>query len=342
MTSSLPSPAASSAYLVRDALDVDTTDADNVRLLARLSDGDATLRRLAVLDVAELEDDAWLPLLVERLRTDTDADVRRTAAERLSGWETDEVVESLCDALHDNDEATRAAAADSLSALKQADPGRALVRRLLAEHDTFARAALLRALRELRLPESAAPALGALEDSVATVRREAVAVLGWLRHTDALPALATLVRSDPSPEVRKAAAGALGFAADDSIQHTLIAALNDVEWQVREEAAATLGKLRLVAARDALALALDDEYWQVTLQSARALGRLKLAASTAAISALLTFPISNVRKEAALALGEIGDVTALAVLEAALGDADPEVRKAARIAIAQIGAAPHA
>ncbi|AKC71248.1 HEAT repeat domain-containing protein [Pandoraea oxalativorans] len=330
MTSSLAS---------RDALDFDTADASNAGLRARLSHDDATVRRLAVLDAAELEDDAWLPLLVERLRHDPDAHVRRTAAERLAGWETDEVVAALCDALHDADEPTRAGAAESLSALKQADLGATLVQRLHAEPDPFARTALLRGLRELRLPQSAPPALDALHDASPAVRREAVSVLGWLRHAAALPVLAALVRTDPAPEVRKAAAGALGFAADDSVQNTLIAALQDEAWQVREEAAATLGKLRLTAARDALVFALDDDYWQVTLQAARALGRLKHPASIASVSALLTFPISNVRKEAALALGEIGDVEALPVLEAALADADPEVRKAARIAIAQIGAA---
>ncbi|WP_061164888.1 HEAT repeat domain-containing protein [Caballeronia temeraria] len=306
-------------------------------LAARFANADATVRRLAVIDAADLEDEAWLPLLADALRRDTNADVRRTAAQRLGAWDTDEAVDALCAALVDADIGTREAAADSLTALKDPIAGERLLPHLDdANADAFTRAALLRALRELRLQQAAEPALAALSDTSASVRREAIGVLGWLRHAHALPHLKQLARTDESTQVRHAAVGALGFATDESVLETLTQALSDEEWRVREEAAATLGKLRLGAARHALESALADDYWQVTLQAARALGRLRDVASTHAVAELLTFPISNVRKEAALALGELGDTEALAVLDAALGDGDPEVRKAARIAIAQI------
>jgi len=296
---------------------------------------DPAVRRLAVIDAAESDDEVFLPLLVRALRQDVDADVRRTAAEYLAAWETPDAIDALCDALNDPDPGTREAAGDSLSALKQPDLGLRLLPRL-AGATTFARTALLRALRELRLVDSAGPAHAALADPAATVRREAIGVLGWLRHAPALPSLARLVRDDGDTEVRRAAVGALGFAADDGVLPTLLHALGDKHWQVREEAAATLGKLRRVAARVALETALGDDYWQVTLQAARALGRLGDPASAGAVAGLLTYPLSNVRKEAALALGEVGGIAELAVLEAALQDGDPEVRKSARIAIAQI------
>ncbi|BBU29952.1 hypothetical protein BTHE68_36860 [Burkholderia sp. THE68] len=307
-------------------------------LAARFTDADAAVRRLAVIEAADLEEEAWLPAIADALRHDADAAVRRTAAQRLGAWDTDEAVDALCAALADSDTGTREASADSLSALKDPVAGERLLPHLAsASANAFTRAALLRALRELRLPKAAQPALAALSDAAPLVRREAVGVLGWLRHASALPQLTQLARADTSVDVRHAAVGALGFATDDSVLDTLKHALSDDEWRVREEAAATLGKLRLVAARDALERALADDYWQVTLQAARALGRLRDVASTHAVAELLTFPISNVRKEAALALGELGNRDALDVLEAALGDGDPEVRKAARIAIAQIG-----
>ncbi|GJH19203.1 HEAT repeat domain-containing protein [Caballeronia novacaledonica] len=309
-------------------------------LFDRLAHDDAAVRRLAVIEAADLEDETWLPSLAHALRHDANADVRRTAAQRLGAWDTNEAVDALCAALTDSDAGTRDAAAESLTALKDPAVGERLLPHLAdadADADAFKRAALLRALRELRLPDAAAPALTALSDASPLVRREAVGVLGWLRHTHALERLTQLAHNDTSADVRHAAVGALGFATDDSVLATLTHALSDEAWRVREEAAATLGKLRLAAARDALERALADEYWQVTLQAARTLGRLRDVASTHAVSALLTFPISNVRKEAALALGELGNADALAVLEAALGDGDPEVRKAVRIAIAQIG-----
>lgn len=302
----------------------------------RLQSPDAAVRRLALIDAAESEDDACVPLLIHALRHDTDAGVRRTAAEALGAWELPDAVDALCDGLHDGDTSVRTAAADSLAGLKQSDLGLRLLARL-DDPDTEVRTALLRALRELRLPQSAAPAQQQLSHASAAVRREAVGVLGWLRHAPALPGLAALAQRDPEPEVRRAAVGALAFAVDDSVLPTLVDALLDNDWQVREEAAATLGKLHLIAARIALEAALDDTYWQVALQAARALGRLGQSQSAHAVATLLTYPISNVRKEAALALGEIGTPADLIVLEASLQDDDPEVRKAARIAIAQIG-----
>jgi HEAT repeat protein len=314
------------------------TDADDAALAARFTHGDAAVRRLAVIEAAELEDEAWLPALVHALRHDTDADVRRTAAQRLGAWESAEVVDALCQTVRDTtlDSASRQAAAESLTALKSPAAGARILHHF-ADADTFARAALLRALRELRLPQAARTARDALSDASSDVRREAVGVLGWLRDEAALPLLSALARDDEDAEVRHAAVGALGFAPDDSVLNTLRHALNDDDWRVREEAAATLGKLRLPAARTALEEALEDDYWQVTLQAARALGRVRDVDSTHAVAALLIYPISNVRKEAALALGELGNTDALAVLQAALADGDPEVRKAARIAIAQIG-----
>lgn len=316
------------------------TDSDDAALAARLANADPAVRRLAVIEAAELEDEAWLPALIHALRHDADAAVQRTAAERLGAWESADVVDALCEAIRDArlDANARDAAADSLTALKDTAAGARVLHHLThAYADPYARAALLRGVRELRLPAAATPALEALADASANVRREAVGVLGWLRHVQALPRLALLARDDASPEVRHAAIGALGFATDDTVLDTLTSALHDGEWRVREEAAATLGKLRLSSARAALEGALADDYWQVTLQATRALGRLRDATSTLAVAELLTYPVSNVRKEAALALGELGGIDALPVLEAALKDGDPEVRKAARIAIAQIG-----
>jgi len=209
----------------------------------------------------------------------------------------------------------------------------------IASTDSFVRAAALRGVRELRVPASFAPALDALGDADPQVRREAVAVLGYLKRAEALPALTSIASADPAPEVRRAAAGALGYAAATSDQQAvlaaLLAALTDAEWQVREEAATTLGKIRHQAAAPALIAALDDAYWQVRLRAARSLGRLRSHDALPGLIATLTHTISNLRKEAALALGEIASPLALPALHQAAGDPDPEVRKSVRLAIQQ-------
>jgi HEAT repeat protein len=215
---------------------------------------------------------------------------------------------------------------------------------LAEDADTFVRASGLRALRELRVAAAAGPAHASLAHAGTTVRREAIGVLGWLKHTPALPALARLSTADPDAEVRRAATGALGLAdvapdADRRIaRDALLSALRDDAWPVREEAAATLCKLRLDD--PALAASLTDPYWQVRLRAARALGQLKVAAAIAPLGTALTHAISNLRKEAAIALGEIGDVRALTLLETAEADTDPEVRKLSRIAISRLRQAP--
>jgi HEAT repeat protein len=63
------------------------------------------------------------------------------------------------------------------------------------------------------------------------VRREAVAVLGYLKRGEALPALMQLATHAPAREVRRAAAGALGLAGDHSVLPALLTLLTDSMWQ---------------------------------------------------------------------------------------------------------------
>ncbi|NLP63329.1 HEAT repeat domain-containing protein [Paraburkholderia sacchari] len=305
--------------------------------LTRLAAADAAVRRIAVLDLADLEDSSLVAPLIAALRDDPSPEVRREAAFVLASWEQEDVVEALCATLLDADTGVREAAQQALAELKEPGSARVL-RRWAARPEPFARRAALRGLRELRDAAAFEPALAALADADADVRLEAVAVLGWLKDRRAVAPLAALATADAHGAVRRAAVGALGFAAvnETDAGAALLNALADADWQVREEAATTLGKLRLPAARDALIHALDDDYWQVRLRAARALGRVGDAHAAPAVSALLAHPISNLRKEAALALSELPSATSLAPLQAALDDRDPEVRKAVRIALQQL------
>lgn len=315
-------------------------DPEAAQLLPRLASPDAAVRRIALLALSDLEDETVLPPIVATLRDDAAPEVRAEAAHVLGAWERDDVVEALCFALLDADAAVRDAAALSLSQLKDVRSGPILVH-WSGHGEPFVRAAVLRALRELRYAGAREPALAALHAPEAAVRLEAVSVLGWLKDRSALGPLTALVTCDSHAEVRRAATGALGLAsaADAQTVDALLSALRDDAWQVREAAATTLGKLAAANACNALLAALDDAYWQVRLQAVRALGRLRDVRAVEPVAGLLTHAISNLRKEAALALGELGDTQARPALEAAATDADPEVRKAARIALAQIDGA---
>jgi HEAT repeat protein len=317
--------------------DPDSLDPEAAELLPRLASADAAVRRIALLALADLEDEAVLGPIVAALRTDVSSDVRAQAAEVLGAWERADAVEALCEALADGAENVRDAAAQSLSNLKDPESG-PLLAPWTTHRDPFVRQAALRGLRELRYAGALEPALAALAASEDVVRLEAVSVLGWLKSEQALGPLTAVAAQDPNAAVRRAAIGALGVGAaatEDTIA-ALLGALPDAAWQVREEAATTLGKLRVQSARDALIAMLNDDYWQVRLQAVRALGKLGDATASAAIAALLIHAISNLRKEAALSLGELGDAASLPALQAAATDPDPEVRKAARIALTQI------
>jgi HEAT repeat protein len=320
---------------------LDTLLQDQPALRERLRDRDPAVRRIALLDLADQEDERLLPWLLHLL-LDESATVRAEAARRLAAWEHADGVRALVAALDDAEAEVAEAAAGSLAELKDPASG-PWVLPALAHARPFVRARALRSLRELRLPAGLAPALELLGDDEAEVRREAVGVVGWLKPRAALPRLAALARQDPAPEVRRAAVAALGFveAPEAGVLAALRAALEDDAWGVREEAATTLAKLGWADALPALLRALSDASWQVSLRAARAIGRLRDAAGAAwpALAELLAHPLANVRKEAVIALGELRRPEALPALERAGQDADPDVRKLARLAIETIGRA---
>jgi HEAT repeat protein len=311
---------------------------DMTQLQQRLASEDAGVRRLAVLEFEDSGEETWLHHIVAVLRDDPDPELRAEAARVLAGWGGDDVVDALSRALRD-EPPVRTAAASSLAELKDARAASGLIP-YAADPDAFVCASALRGLKELRLSAAALPATAALSHTDAAVRREAVGVLGWLKHTAALPQLARVAATDPDAEVRRAAAGALGLAAPESeaALTALRAALRDSAWAVREEAATTLGKFHdtdgVIA--EALRVAMADDYWQVRLRAARSLGRLRDALAVPLLIEALVHPAGNLRREAAIALGDVGDPRATAALEAASADPDPEVRKAARLALQRL------
>ena len=93
---------------------ITTQDTIAAQLHARLTDTDPEIRRIALMDLVDSEDEALaVPLLIAALK-DADGNVRAEAAAALEGFESEEVVTALLDILTDSDPKVCAAAALSL------------------------------------------------------------------------------------------------------------------------------------------------------------------------------------------------------------------------------------
>ena len=174
-----------------------------------------------------------------------------------------------------------------------------------------------------------------LKDSGPDVRRAAAMALGHL-----LPAAATeglrAALEDSDRHVRRAAAEALGKHPTASAAEGLLAALEDPDSDVRESAAMVLGKRPLTAAvAEGLLAALEDSDRHVRRAAAKALREHPTAAATEGLLAALEDPDSEVRESAAMALGEHPTASAAEGLLAALEDPDSEVRESAAMALGE-------
>lgn len=202
---------------------------------------------------------------------------RARAAVRLGYLGSEEAVPALLHALGDDQLDVRLAAAQALVQMRHAPavlpvlralalPGRWPLQRateLVAGFGDLA-AAPLRDLLRVRpgTPEpstsEAAVALNVL--GLLREREAATEILGWLDRSD--------------PELRVAAARALGGMADPAAVPALARALRDETWEVRSMAAKALGQSGTPAAVAPLQSALSDAAWWVRFNAAQALASL--------------------------------------------------------------------
>ncbi|WP_234085100.1 HEAT repeat domain-containing protein, partial [Azonexus sp. R2A61] len=122
-----------------------------------LAADDATVRRVALLQIADFADEYPVPFVAAS--RDPDAGVRLEAARALEATADGEAVAALGALLTDADPEVAAAAAVSLGEILDPAAAPALLD-LLAVADGAARVPVLAGLRRLRAPAALAPALG--------------------------------------------------------------------------------------------------------------------------------------------------------------------------------------
>jgi HEAT repeat protein/beta-lactamase regulating signal transducer with metallopeptidase domain len=182
--------------------------------------------------------------------------------------------------------------------------------------------------------------IGALGDSVASVREDAAYALGRLDARAGVTGLVARLARDPDAGVRKMAAWALAqIGSRDAIPALGAGAQGDAAESVRAMAVWALGQLDDATAIPALTAALADKSAEVRGRAAWAMGTIGPRSAPQALVAALRDADAPVRVRAAWALGRIADDAAVPVLSAALKDADAEVRKAAFWALGQMGEA---
>ena len=301
----------------------------------RLTSNDPDIRRLAILNAIELDEQEALAIIIAGFQ-DVNSDVRAEAARAIAEIPGEHMLLPLLKLLEDGNQDVRNVAADTLAECNQEGLLK-LYEEWLGRDNPFVKASVLRAIKPLRIPSAAVYALNGLHDPSEHVRLESVGVLGYLQDPSYLPYLANAASADENADVRRTAMGALGYSLCPETLSAVIQGLEDEAWQVREEAAATIAKLKAVEAGNQLMQVISAEpYWQVIAKILVALGKIKSKEAVEEVGNMLFHSVSNVRKEAAICLGEIGDPRAIGSLREALMDRDPDVKKLAAWAIAKI------
>lgn len=175
-----------------------------------------------------------------------------------------------------------------------------------------------------------------LDSGRATERLRAVELLGLFQPVlgdRATELLRKLLAGSADPEVKAAAAVALGRSRDRQSVESLIAALKAKAPQLRLAAARALGQIGDFSASEALLEATRDE--EAAVRQA-ALDALKgLGISVERLSEDLSSTNPEARLSAIWMMARLGEMRAMPHLTSALEDKDPRVRAAAARALAQ-------
>lgn len=173
------------------------------------SSGDSASRDVMTWVHHRAVDATAVPVLREAL-ADADACVRRLAAPLLGRIHDRSALQAMLAALAAPEATVREMGALALGFASDTTSVAPLERRLRDDASPRVRATVAWALGEIERPESARVLIDALRDTDALVRQSAAHALGEIENAIAIPALTELLKSDRDPEVRRAAAVALG------------------------------------------------------------------------------------------------------------------------------------
>lgn len=250
-----------------------------------LSDPDRATRYRAIYSAAQVDDPRAGQLLVERLNTDSDREIRALAAKLLLSITQFDPLPALLEALkHDRHATVRRAIVETLGHRQRTEAAvtQALTTALY-DKSKMVRQAAIQSLQMLDVVEALPELIGVLlGDKNSQVRCDAAHTLELIGDVEAIPALGEALEADSSRQVRWAAATALGVIGDEQAINPLKKAmLHDSESTVRYAAAQALGSLFEVEPSAALVRSfirvLDDDdtkVWHIAAENLWSKGEL--------------------------------------------------------------------
>lgn len=272
----------------------------------------------------EEQDPAIIAALIDRLK-DSDAGVRRAAANSLGNLKSTRAVLPLIDVLDDKDKEVRSSAVQALGNLQDA---RAVTPLLGLIRDPYVgvRQSVLEALSNFEHEDiPAEPVIKALSDANEDVRHKATHLLGNIRDRAATSALINATK-DQSPEVRASALEALAEMKDGSAVPAMLNALKDESPDVRHQAVHALSNMHAAVPEATMIALVGDPSADVRQAVLEMIRERPFTGAVAAVAKLVDDPNGDVRIEAVSTLGEIRDPAARRALQSALNSKDAKVR----------------
>jgi HEAT repeat protein len=309
------------AYLPRPVL---------TRLIGRLADQDADVRRVAVAALDGREGSRVTEALLGCL-ADQDGSVRHAAASALGHRQDPALTEVLLDCLADQDGSVRHAAASALG--HRQDP--ALTEALLAHltgQDQHVRYGAVEALADREGPEVTEALLARLSDQDRSVRHAAASALGHRQDPALTEALLARLADQPK-HVRVAAMRALASRQDPQVTEALLGCLTDQDADVRRVAVEALAGPHDPRATEALLGCLADQDKEVRHSAVRALDGREGSRVTEALLDCLADQDEDVQDRAMQTLANRQDPAVTGVLLLRLIDQNGAVRDTAMVAL---------
>jgi HEAT repeat protein len=257
---------------------------------------------------------------VERDLSSSDVTARRSAARALVSLGPERGGALSLAAMADADDEVRLAGAQAAIAFRVAGATDAASSWLNASNARLRREAC-EVARALPSSRTIAPLARSLGDPDPEVRAAAADALGHQRSPEAVaPLLGRL--DDSTPSVRIEIVTALAQLGDSRAVVPLVGKVEDSAADVRQAVVRALGDLDDARAAPALVLALRDQSPDVRRAALVALGRLEAPDAVDAIAPFVSDRVASLRLAALEALGRIGTPDALRAMAAALGTGD--------------------